>query len=37
MKALEFRDGLELDWPTVTSDVKVKADEPARLVEERRR
>jgi hypothetical protein len=37
MKDLEFRDGLELDWLTVTSDVKVEADEPMRLVEERRR
>ena len=37
MKDLESRDGLGRDWLTVTSDVTVKADEPVRLVEERRR
>jgi hypothetical protein len=37
MRDLEFRDAFDPDRATVTHDVKVKADEPARVVEERRR
>jgi hypothetical protein len=37
MRDLEFRDAFDLDRLTVTNDVRVQADEPAGLVEERRR
>jgi hypothetical protein len=37
MRDREFRDVFNLDRLTVTNDVRVKADEPAGLVEERRR